>query len=132
MTFLASENEGHLRCPVGQASRKPPCGGIYFLRGFLSPGRAPIPPWYDTDLIPRDDDTATTSDDAGSMPSASPAQKTPTGPLPSAADRSQAGGASFGALAYAAGTLVQIGTRPTPYVRTLDLPTETDLGGRSR
>ncbi|WP_448719631.1 hypothetical protein [Microbacterium natoriense] len=64
------------------------------------------------------------------MPSASPAQKTPTGPL--AADRSQAGGASFGALAYAAGTLVQIGTRPTPYVRTLDLPTGTDLGSRSR
>ncbi|WP_045257674.1 hypothetical protein [Microbacterium hydrocarbonoxydans] len=66
------------------------------------------------------------------MPSASPAQKTPTGPLSSAADRSHSGGASFGALAYAAGTLVQIGTRSTPYVRSLDLPTGSDLGGRSR
>lgn len=103
-----------------------------FLR--RSPGPVPrrIPRWYDTDLIPWHDDTTVVSDDAGIMPSASPAQKTPTGPLPSVAYRSQAGGASFGALAYAAGTLVQIGTRSTPYVRSLDLPTGSDLGGRSR
>lgn len=103
-----------------------------FLRGFPDPSPARIPPWYDTDLIPRDDDTAIASDDAGSMSSAAPAAKPPTGPLPSAADHSQAGGASFGALAYAAGILVQVGTRSTPYVRTLDLPTGTDLGSRSR
>lgn len=132
MTFLASENEGHLRCPAARLAETS-MWRYLFLRRSPDPVPHRIPRWYDTDLIPWHDDTTVVSDDAGIMPSASPAQKTPTGPLSSAAaDRSHSGGASFGALAYAAGTLVQIGTRSTPYVRSLDLPTGSDLGGRSR
>jgi hypothetical protein len=91
-----------------------------------------IRPRYDSDLIPRHDDTGHPSDDAGSMPSASPAQNTSTGAHPSGVDLARADGASFGALAYAAGTLIQVGTTSTPYVSTLGLATGADLGGRSR
>jgi len=42
------------------------------------------------------------------------------------------GDAAFAALAYAAETLIQVGTRATPYVSTLDLASRTDLRTRSR
>lgn len=91
-----------------------------------------IRPRYDSDLIPPHDDTGHPSDDAGSMPSTSPAQNTATGAHPSGVDLARADGASFGALAYAAGTLIQVGTTSTPYVSTLGLAAGADLGGRSR
>jgi hypothetical protein len=49
-----------------------------------------------------------------------------------AATDPRTGDASYGALAYAAGTLVQVGTRSTPYVRTLDLAAHVDPGARRR
>lgn len=37
---------------------------------------------------------------------------------------------SYGALAWAAGTLIQVGTRTTPFVSTLDIATQIDVGRR--
>ena len=39
---------------------------------------------------------------------------------------------SFGALSLAAGTLVQVGTSATPYVRTMDLAAPNRIGGSGR
>ena len=74
----------------------------------------------------------TPSDDAGVMPTATP-RKTPTTALVSARTTPpHIGHLSYGALAYAAGTLIQVGTTSTPYVRTLDIAAGATLGGRSR
>lgn len=91
-----------------------------------------IRPRYDSDLIPRHDDTDHPSDDAGVMPTTAPRKTPTTAPVSASTTAPRTGHASFGALAYAAGTLVQVGTTSTPYVSTLGLATGADLGGRSR
>lgn len=91
-----------------------------------------LPRGYDPDLIPRHDDSAAARGEAGSMSTASP-ENAPSSPRPPVGSgRPPSGDDSFDALVYAAGTLIQVGTRATPYVRTLDLASRPDLGARSR
>lgn len=66
------------------------------------------------------------------MSTASPENAPPPPLSPVGSSRPPFGDASFDALVYAAGTLIQVGTRTTPYVRTLDLASRPDLGARSR
>lgn len=72
----------------------------------------------------------TPSDDAGVMPPAIPRSIPMTTRLSALTTTPHVGDAHYGALAYAAGTLIQVGTRTTPYVSTLDLAARVDLEGR--